>query len=216
MIIVLLLELERSPTGSSNDKHNRVDIIVLLCISLCLYPWTTKNDKIGHSIVFYYKYCYYCGWSRDAKIITNSRIRGRRKDQFMVRWQKGDGEATPLGPNKHLAILGEPRVPIDISGTKLWVQNPNECFWISKKILENEFWEHYVQSALMNSVGVKRKEKMTTVQVYLWILGLILVLEPFLSFSIIMAAAGYCWSFWTYGIQCGALCSVHTGKWVSR
>ena len=33
----------------------------------------------------------------------------------------------------------------------------------------------------MNSVGVKRKEKMTTVQVYLWILGLILVLEPFLS-----------------------------------
>ena len=99
----------------------------------------------------------------------------------MVRWQKGDGEATPLGPNKHLAILGEPRVPIDISGTKLWVHNPNECFWISKKILENEFWEHYVQSALMNSVGVKRKEKMTTVQVYLWILGLILVLEPFLS-----------------------------------
>ena len=48
------------------------------------------------------------------------------KDPFLVQRQKGD--ATPLNPNKRLAILGEPRVPIDISGTKLWVQNPNECF----------------------------------------------------------------------------------------
>ena len=104
----------------------------------------------------------------------------------MVRWQKGDGEATPLGPNKHLAILGEPRVPIDISGTKLWVHNPNECFWISKKILENEFWEHYVQSALMNSVGVKRKDDNSpSLFVDFWAnIGIG-------TFSIIMAAAGY-------------------------
>ena len=80
------------------------------------------------------------------------------KDPFLVQRQKGD--TTPLNPNKHLAILGEPRVPIDISGTKIWVHDRKECFWISKKILERGFWEPYAQSALilMNSVGVKKKD----------------------------------------------------------
>ena len=46
---------------------------------------------------------------------------------FIVQQQTVD-DATPLNPNKHFAILGEPRVPIDISGTKIWVHDPNECF----------------------------------------------------------------------------------------
>ena len=98
--------------------------------------------------------------------------------------QRQNDDATPLNPNKHLAILDDPRVPIDIFGTKIWVHDPKECFWISKKILERGLWEPYAQSALMNSVGVKRNDDNSP--------SLFVDIGANIgAYSIIMAAAGY-------------------------
>ena len=141
--------------GPSNNESNSVDSIVLLFVSLCLYPWTTKNDKIdGHSIVFYTLLLLWLV----SRCQTYYKLKNQREQKTHSWCNDKRGDATPLNPNKHFAILGKSRVPIDISGTKIWVHDPNKCFWISNIILENGFWEPYVQSALMNSVGVKRKD----------------------------------------------------------
>ena len=101
--------------GLSNNGLNSVDII--LCCCLILFFYIHEQQKMTRLItVLSSTNTAVAVAGLEMPNLLQTQESEEAKDPFMVQRQKGD--ATPLNPNKRLAILGDPVCPLTLAAPK--------------------------------------------------------------------------------------------------